>query len=1258
MKSKIFKRLIAGAATLAMAAQFAFVLPASAELVRTDVWSQTFDTYSAPAKTEVITDPDEAANKILKVASTAAFKMDGFPGTNAPNFNMEMDVKFPVDLTTGTADKNTNGAYFTFGKSGSTSIKVHGATANSKVPFGWVFGGGGGQNGKAGDLDINKWYTVLVNITDANLTSGTIGFKVYDKEEYAENGTAATPVASKDGMGFRNGGIPDQLNIGLTGAGGEVEGEYFYLDNLKVFTEEDPAAGNELKAISFSTTPGSVIDAPTGDKETKSFPVKLTLTGTKGELTAEECDSIEWNWIGTEKDDGYIGWAFNENENEGAITVTNGVSTYFAVLTAVVKKGDAELTAKYKMMIKAAGTSAVENQIYPAAGYPVNLNEYPDSLVGYMIDNGVIADKDPILANWASVGSNGARYVALKKDDATGDKYLEMSTGGGTSGSTAPALTIPSENSQMIFEFDTRMTKDTKFTYATDTNNNQAGKDTYRAALDISFDGANINSGYGLCPAKGTYTYTGNNIAIPASADVWYKFIISYDKSIQEYYIKVYSEDGSTLIGEVPAQKTLSDVNPSVFSLGSALTHIKNMRVYKPVAANMEIATASTTVKVPEGDEPNTTLDLSASMTTADGLPSTGKVDWAFESGEVAGVTIESTGAQTAKITVSSGASSGNVVVVASKGGVQSKKTIKLTSSANNVAFAQSVSNVTIPFEGEPDAVSTFKAETRDGQGNPITAPDTITYKLLDSTGTKEANVKGVTFKNGILTVKAGAASAIVYVQAENSEGLTSSVRVNIHGMSFAFGTGEPEEGFTAVTKADIYNETKGYGFASNDGLADSESAVIGTAPYKFNVKVPNGNYKVKVSTTSANMQSEAVSGSATGTNKSGSEFDVAVCDGILDLTFAAASSVSNMSISQMAAKLPGEKPAIYSIGDSTTKNSGHYSKYAEDKNAQKNDPSMWVDEREYASWGNCVTPEMYSDNFSSYNNHGMAGRNSASYYNQARLEAVLLAIAPGDYVTINMGINSETGEPYEELMENYYLQGVIQRGGIPIILTHTAVGPVGRGLDGSLGTYDAETGKFNESRENDGRVKFLKGLAEKYNLPLIDVGKWGNDYFNSLTLDDLNKANTANSINQGYTAPATVLELVQSWSPDHNHYTEELGTMYAEYIMNELANIRSNPFAIEGVTQTPSENKVVLNAVIKEGASTGSITLGAYVAQYDSNNILVKIEKTNVTFTNKILTADVPYIKDEKAVKAKVIVLDDNMKPYVTDTAVFPVTD
>ena len=1152
MKGKLFKKVIASVSAVSMLASMAFVVPASADIVREDKWSQNFDgDYTAPANTEVIAEPGADSNKILKINKGAAINFSDFPGVTEGNFKLEMDINIPVALTGGTNDKNANGLVILFGPTNATCIKAQGATSTT-FPLGWCFGGSNGQNGKAADLTLNQWYTILAEVTDCNKGSGTVSYTVYDRAEYKEKGTAATAVGSKTGMGFRNSLLPNQLGVQLNAGGDD---EYFYIDNLVTFTEVDPNAGNELKDVSFKTTPGATIIPPAGDKEEQSFPVELALEGTKtGEAFTEDlCDSIKWSWKGAETDDGYIGWAFSDNKASGNIVITNGVSTYYCILTATVTKGETVITRDYKFVINPP--AAIPGQIYPV-GFPTEWNGYPDSLVGYTLSNGDINTKDPLIAQWASIGSNGARTLTLK-EDAAGKKYLELDSHGG-GGSTTSGVSIGAQDSQMIFEFEALPVSGSNYVYANNTPNNAARN--YRSAFEVSFDGSKVNTGTTRSNAENNgsnYTAGTQSIdGVTADGSTWYKVVASYDKSIQQYYVNVYDMDGK-LIGTTGMQASDEAAAPSVFSMNGSPSGIRNLRVYTPTVASMTILSGSDSIRVPEEAGASATLDLSAEMLTADGLTATGDVTWSFQDGEVANAKIEKTGPQTATLTVSNGAASGDVVVIASKDGAQTQKTIKFITSANNVAFTKSASSITIPFSGEDDAVAEFAAETRTGDGVPVGGDDVITYKLLDSTGTKEASVKGVTFENGVLTVSAGASPAIVYVQAENAEGLTNRVKVNIHGMTFAFGTEEPEEGYTAVTASTVYTDTLGYGFASTAGLTDvaatddAPSNVTGTDAYKMQVKVPNGNYTVAVSTTSASMLSEAVSGSATGISKGGSSFNVAVCDGILDLTFNAGSSISTLQISQLAAPTPGSKPAIFSIGDSTTKNNGHYSKYNEDKAAQAANPAMWVDEREYASWGNCVTADMYSETFSAYTNHGMAGRNSANYYNQARLESVLLAVAPGDYVTINMGINSESNEPYEQLMEYYYVQGVIQRGGIPVILSHTPDGP---NLSNG-GSYSEATG-FNVSRAGNGRVQFLKSLAEKYSLNYIDVGTWGENYFNTLTTDDLGLANTANSINQSYKAPTTVIELVQSWYPDHNHYTVELGTKIAEYILGELTKI------------------------------------------------------------------------------------------------------
>ncbi|MCH5184853.1 MAG: hypothetical protein J1F64_01880 [Oscillospiraceae bacterium] len=1187
MKSKLFKRIIALASAVSVFASMTFVLPASAALVREDTWTQTFDEYTAPANAEVIDEPGNETNKILKVKQGASINFSEFPGVSDGDVQFEMDVNFPVALTGGTADKNTNGAAFVFGKAGSTAIKVQGATSGTKVPLGWVYGGGGGQNGKAGDLDMDRWYTILATIKDCNKGSGTISFKVYDRDEYTEKKTAANAVASQGEMGFRNSQVPNQLIVQLSAGGAD---EYFYIDNLTAFREVDPDAANELKDVEFKTTPGVTIIPPEGDGEVKDFPVELKLTGTKSDepFTEENCDSIVWTHKGTETDDGYVGWNFDDGKASGSIEIKNGVSTYYCILTATVTQGDTVISRDYKFVINPS--VSVAGQLYPD-GYPTDWNIYPDSLVGYTITNGAIGDVDPLIAHWASVGSNGARTLTFKKDD-NGNKYLELDSHGG-SGSTTSGITVGATSSQMIFEFEVLPTSGSSFVYASSTPNNSAKN--YRSAFELSFDGSKVNTGTTRSnPENTAASYTGGTKSIEgvaADGNIWYKVIASYDKSIQQYYVKLYDMNGK-FIGDTGMQASDEEASPSVFSMNGSPVGIRNVRIYTPTVKSMTINTAAEAIRVPEEDgaEPET-LDLSAEMMTADGLEATGEVTWSFEDGEVANALIESTGPQTATLTVSQGAASGDVVIVATRGAAQAKKTIRFITSANNVAFTKSVSSVTIPFDGEDDVVNEFKAETRTGNGDPIEGEDVITYKLLNSTGTSEANIKGVTFEDGVLTVEAGASPAMVYVQAENAEGLTNRVKVNIHGMTFAFGTDEPEEGYTAVKASTVYNDNAGYGFESIEGLTDTEatdatpSNVTGTSAYTMKVKVPNGNYTVTVSTTSKSMLSEAVSGSATGISKSGSSFKVAVCDGILDLTFNENSSISTLQISQIAVNPSGSKPAIYSIGDSTTNNSGHYSNYNTDKAAQAADPTKWVDERVYASWGNCVTQNMYSDVFSAYSNHGMAGRNSANYYVQARLEAVLLAVAPGDYVTINMGINGESGEPYEKLMEYYYVQGVIQRGAVPVILSHTPDGP-----NLSNGGSYSEANGFNVSRAADGRVKFLKSLAEKYDLEYIDVGTWGENYFNSLTTDDLDKANTANSVNVGYKAPEKVIDIVQSWYPDHNHYTKELGDLIAEYIIDslkEIATAEKYTVTFEGENAAVTVGgQVVTSKIVREGKS------------------------------------------------------------------------
>lgn len=388
-------------------------------------------------------------------------------------------------------------------------------------------------------------------------------------------------------------------------------------------------------------------------------------------------------------------------------------------------------------------------------------------------------------------------------------------------------------------------------------------------------------------------------------------------------------------------------------------------------------------------------------------------------------------------------------------------------------------------------------------------------------------------FSKRIMAIAAVAVMMCTSIFVGGTAGLTEVKAAESQTLSFVFGSAAVAEGFAQVSGV-LYDETTEYGFKSIDGLTVNDDSITGTADFRFKVNVANGNYTVKVDTTAETITSEVVESvsAKTGIAKTGKEFSVAVCDEVLDLTFPAGAVVKSVEIVKEADKSMREKPVLFAIGDSTAKNTADGAR----------------------SWGNCVADGLVKipDNFSGFENHGMGGRDSVNYYNQARVEAVLLKICPGDYVTINMGINSrESGEQpsYKTMIAEYYVEAVLQRGGIPIIVTATPQGPVGK----KVSNYNTETGVFKVSRGGDARNSKLREIATEKELVILELGQWSEDWMNSLTMDDV----TAYNAKYG-TAYASIIEMVQSWYVDHNHYKEYLGIQIGNYIFGELEKLQA----------------------------------------------------------------------------------------------------
>ncbi|MGN0108340.1 MAG: hypothetical protein ACI4A5_11685 [Hominilimicola sp.] len=1290
MSSKIFKKLIAGAATLSMVAQFGFVLPASAAdpVVKVPLvdYEGTDDEVKFEAKARF-------ENSIITSAKgTNTTKVESITGSGSSNgygiytplsaddaaghiVTYEFDVCFVgricyLSLSNGAdRDANDSGRALTISYDANDGKIYANGSQIGTAPDTWyhivadannvlktvdwksyAYNADGDYSGTAaysgtsnyrdGNIDVTGFDffapnmvglyidNIKISTTESNDTVNTLTYVVNEgpaKGTYTENvleGGSPTmsmvPDTAREGYIF-NGWIVDGNESNIVSTADIKASVPTQAVTYTAKYSVDPAYIHKIANVEISTTKTDAIIPKTVQGESEDFTYTAKVTSQNGEEIPPEKCTFTWKVVGNEADDSYTTLTQSQTNPETAtFNVLAGVSNYYGYIQVDVsydpdnsENEEDNSTGKAVTPYVILASTATSNFI-PDGGYPENYNDYADTLVGYVSTNVFNQKYEDLLLDASIYGSNNSRTLSLKKGD-DGDKYLEFSTGGG-SGSTVGIYQWPS-NMTKAYIVDTviNLPADAGMTIADNTTNNG-----FNAEASFKMTSGGIQVGESTISG----TTPGN----------WYRILLIGDPTNNKHYVKVYDETGTNFIGETEIA-TGASAAPWLLNLSGAFPiGVKSIKAYNPTPVKMTIS-GDETVQVPETG--TATAEFAEVCYDKDDNKILTNPVWSLDEDYGDAVEIN---ASTGVLTIKPGAS-GTVTVKAAIGSLVAEHEVVLSTSGNVINMKGS-SSITIPFAGEPNATATYTAVTLDKDGNPV-ADDKITYSFLDKDNQPLSKLpNGINFneKTGVLTVAAGATPGVIYLKATNStDNMSNKLRINIHGMSFSFGAGEPAEGDTQVTSDLQYTDKLGFGFEDVSALTDEAAAVKGTADYKFKVAVPNGNYKVNVTTTSESMNSEVIDGidAATGIYKSGSEFNVAVCDGVLDLTFLSNSTLSSLSISQIANKAALEKPAIYAIGDSTTKNGNGAN-----------------------SWGEVASEYVNSEKFSGFSNHGKAGDDSVVYYNSGRVENVLLSVCKGDYVTINMGINSKTsGEAtsYDTLMRNYYIAGVIQRGAIPVILTHTPQGPVG-----SYASSNYSDGVFKTARTGQHNDD-LRQYAEDYNLNLVDVSNYVNNYFNSLTDADVANSELWGS-QQGFGAdnpPQTKLDLVQSWFKDHNHYDRPLSDKIAQYVLSELENIVENPFEIASVTKAVNGNEITLTATTPENATKGSKDLDVMVAQYDADGVLIGVEKKTVTFSSATdgLTAGVTYTPNGSAASTKVFVWGDNLKPYLVDTAVTTTT-
>lgn len=1010
----------------------------------------------------------------------------------------------------------------------------------------------GGQDFNRGIYITNyKMMTEPTVLEEYCLVTYDIDGTIYQDSVVSGNSVAADNVPSTDKRGY----IFDGWQMGTDTT------KYYTTDEVKAMKitsdtafkavhSPDTAYVQSIASVDFVDTTGAVIaprDAkahkyPTEAEAVEYKPYEVKVTSDIGKDITADCQ-ITWSAVGGGGiDANYFQFVEKTAEDDTVVaskryvSLRQGGESWFGYIKADVVYDPANsddetknTTGSAQIPCAAVSAATESNRIMPAPGYPTSMDYYVDDIVDYVATSDDYSHGyDPVLNNWCIVGSNPERDLLLVKDDS-GKKALKFTNQGGNRGGSSSSCvgtySFPAQSAQYVFETIVKFDGNTRIGVYNKTTN-QTGLVTEWA---VSYDGSALTAGEGKIAGieKGT----------------WYKLVVTSDPANKLYSVYAYNTTDGTLIGSIKGVE--GDAAGGYLCIdGGFPVYINSIQAYTPTVGSVSLTADPEVVGVPEEGEAANEVKLVATCLTEDGLSLTGGVDWSLEE-EYEGVEIVK-GTQTATLKITAGAS-GTIKVSASMGGKRAEKEITVTSSKDRVAFTTKASSITIPFEGEDAVTADYLADTITPGSPNGTNDKNIEYTFLDKTGAAvlETLPKGVTSSvdpetNKLtLTVAAGATPAIFYIKAtqKGGDGLSAKTQVNVHGQTYSFGT-TVEEGDTQVTAASLYNDTIGYGFEATTGLTDAADKVTGTEAYKFKAKVPNGNYKVTVSTTSASMKSEIVDSLVTsavkGISKSGSNFNVAICDGVLDLTFDANSSISSLSISQISKPSEREKPKVYAIGDSTTQNS--------------NGGNL--------SWGSYTANNASAVPavFSSFSNNGKSGADSVSFYNSGLIEAVLLDICPGDYVSVNMGINhNRDGDnecaAYVPLMSKYYIEAIQERGGIPII---TAATPLG--FDGSTTPYS--NGKFECTRGNDAHNTDLRNLAKEYNLNIIELGVHMNDVFNALTMDDVTAYNSAN--NTSYT---TVLDMVKSWWGDHNHYKAPLAKMISEYMLESIADIASDDY-------------------------------------------------------------------------------------------------
>ncbi|MEI6948371.1 rhamnogalacturonan acetylesterase [Paraflavisolibacter sp. H34] len=282
-----------------------------------------------------------------------------------------------------------------------------------------------------------------------------------------------------------------------------------------------------------------------------------------------------------------------------------------------------------------------------------------------------------------------------------------------------------------------------------------------------------------------------------------------------------------------------------------------------------------------------------------------------------------------------------------------------------------------------------------------------------------------------------------------------------VNGLQFDFGPGKAPKGFFKVLPQTAYSPAKGYGFeggaqvlaaTSNGKDARTDGYVTSDQPFYFSVKVPEGNYHVKVTlgddagTADAAIRAECrrMMVNRVQTEK-GEHRTVEFTLHIRDSVIRGAGRNVRLKERERAYRHWDDKLTLEFNGAAPKVNAIEITPEQKDVvNVFLAGNSTVVDgsNEPYSAWGQMI-PFFFQPGKVAVGNYAESGETLSSFIAARRFEKVLSLMKPGDYAFVEFGHNDQKqkGEgvgaftTYKKNLE-FFIDEVKKKGGIPVLVT------------------------------------------------------------------------------------------------------------------------------------------------------------------------------------------------------------------------------